>query len=257
VPDFHAIRRAIAIDRDDRDRSVFRAALTRILGRHPRDAIALAAVAAAAGAILVNALQLQPGPHPAPIFKIRPRPVASAEAAATVPLPRARPSDAAAAKVEPAARSRTDIVADIQRELAKRNFYDGPADGISGPKTDAAIRDFAQAAGLKVAGEPTEELLRALARSPIKASPGRGPGAAPARVDPIAELIAPSPKRVLAVQRALAEAGYGQVKPTGIFGPDTRAAIEKFERERKLPITGQISDRLMRELSALTGQPLE
>jgi peptidoglycan hydrolase-like protein with peptidoglycan-binding domain len=260
VPDFPASHRAIAIDRDDRDhdRSVFRAALTRVLGRHPRDAIAFAAVAAAAGAILVNALQLQPGPHPAPIFKIRPRPVASAEAAsAAVPLPRVRPSDAVAAKAEPAARSRTDIVADIQRELAKRNFYDGPADGISGPKTDAAIRDFAQAAGLKVAGEPTEELLRTLARSSVKASPGRGTAAAPAHVDPIAELIAPSPKRVLAVQRALAEAGYGQVKPTGIFGPDTRAAIEKFERERKLPITGQISDRLMRELAALTGQPLE
>ena len=62
---------------------------------------------------------------------------------------------------------------------------------------------------------------------------------------------------MLAVQRALAEAGYGQIKPTGAYGPDTRAAIEKFERERKLPITGQISDRLVRELAALTGGPLE
>ncbi len=259
MPDLHATYRAIAVDRDrfiDDDRSVFRAALMRVLGRHPRDAIALAAVVAAAGAILVNALNLQPGPHPAPIFKIRPRPVASADTV-TVPVPRPRPPDVASAKGETAARSRADIVADIQRELAKRNFYEGPADGISGPKTDAAIRDFAQAAGLKVAGEPTEELLRTLARSSVKAPPGRGNAVAPPRVDPIAELIAPSPKRVLAVQRALADYGYGQVKPTGTFGPDTKAAIEKFERERKLPITGEISDRLMRELAALTGQPLE
>jgi peptidoglycan hydrolase-like protein with peptidoglycan-binding domain len=261
VPDLDATYRAIAVDRDhfdDGDRSILREALTRVFGRRPRDTIALAAIAVAAGAILVNALQLQPGPHPAPIFKIRPRPVASAEAVNTLASLPARPADVPAAKAEAApARARTDIVADIQRELAKRNFYDGPADGISGPKTDAAIRDFAQAAGLKTAGEPTEELLRTIARSPVKAPAGRGNAAASPRVDPIAELIAPSSKRVLAVQRALAEAGYAQIKPTGVFGPDTKAAIEKFERERKLPITGQISDRLMRELAALTGQPLE
>jgi peptidoglycan hydrolase-like protein with peptidoglycan-binding domain len=260
VPDLDATYRAVAVDRDrfdDDERSLWRAALTRVLGRSPRDAIALGAVAVAAGAIIVNALQLQPGPHPAPIFKIRPRPVATAEAVNTLASLHARPADIAPAKSETAApRARADIVADIQRELARRNFYDGPADGISGPKTDAAIHDFIQAAGLKVAAEPTEDLLRALARSPVKAS-ARGAGAAQARVDPIAELIEPSSKRVLAVQRALAEAGYAQIKPTGVFGPDTRVAIEKFERERKLPITGQISDRLMRELAALTGEPLE
>lgn len=74
--------------------------------------------------------------------------------------------------------------------------------------------------------------------------------------DPIAQLIAPS-KRVLAVQRALADFGYGQLKPTGLYDPETRTAIEKFERDRRLPVTGQISDRLVRELTAMTGRPLE
>ena len=41
------------------------------------------------------------------------------------------------------------------------------------------------------------------------------------RNDPIAELIAPS-QRVLAVQRALADFGYGQIKPTGVVGPEPR-----------------------------------
>ena len=79
---------------------------------------------------------------------------------------------------------------------------------------------------------------------------------ASAHDDPIARLLAPAP-RVLAVQRALAEFGYGQIKPTGIVGPETKAAIEKFERDRHLPVTGEISDRLIRELSALTGRRLE
>ena len=254
MADLDETYRVAAADRgrfDDGERSLWRAALTHAFGRNPRDTIALGVVALAVGAILVNALHLQPGPHPAPIFKIRPRPVAS-PAPAAVPLP--RPAVRADA-VNASGRARSDVVADIQRELAKRNFYDGPADGLSGPKTDAAIRDFIQAAGLKLAAEPTEDLLRALVRSAVKA-PARG-GAGPARVDPIAELIEPSARRVLAVQRALAEAGYGQIRPTGSYNPETRAAIEKFERERKLPITGQISDRLVRELAALTGGPLE
>ena len=63
--------------------------------------------------------------------------------------------------------------------------------------------------------------------------------------------------RVIALQRALAEYGYGQIKATGIIDGDTRTAIEKFERERKLPVTGQVSDRVTRELAAITGRPLE
>ena len=63
--------------------------------------------------------------------------------------------------------------------------------------------------------------------------------------------------RVAAVQRALTEYGYGQLKPTGVIGADTQAAIQKFERARRLPVTGQVSDRLVRELVATIGHPIE
>ena len=42
----------------------------------------------------------------------------------------------------------------------------------------------------------------------------------------------------------LSEFGYGQIKPSGILDEATSAAIEKFEREHKLPVTGRLSDRL-------------
>jgi hypothetical protein len=77
----------------------------------------------------------------------------------------------------------------------------------------------------------------------------------PERHDPIAELLEPG-NRTVAVQRALTEFGYGQIKPTGTVGPETRAAIEKFERERKLPVTGQVTERLTRELTTMKGGPL-
>ena len=92
--------------------------------------------------------------------------------------------------------------------------------------------------------------------SNAKAPSGRAAAPAPVRNDPIAELIAPT-KRVLAIQRALADFGYGQIKPTGVYDAGTQAAIEKFERDRRLPVTGQISDSLVRELAAMTGRPLE
>jgi peptidoglycan hydrolase-like protein with peptidoglycan-binding domain len=55
----------------------------------------------------------------------------------------------------------------------------------------------------------------------------------------------------------LSDFGYGQIKATGVYDADTRASIERFERERKLPVTGQISERVVRELGAMTGRPLD
>jgi Putative peptidoglycan binding domain len=74
--------------------------------------------------------------------------------------------------------------------------------------------------------------------------------------DPIADLIDPSP-RIAAVQRALSQYGYGQIKPTGVLDDATAAAIEKFERGHKLPVTGRISDRLVSDLAAMVGHPLD
>ena len=90
----------------------------------------------------------------------------------------------------------------------------------------------------------------------------RAPGkpeapAARARPDPIADILAGPSPRVAAVQRALSEFGYGPLKATGHYGSETIAAVKKFERERKMQVTGEISPRLLQELSALTGKPIE
>jgi peptidoglycan hydrolase-like protein with peptidoglycan-binding domain len=169
---------------------------------------------------------------------------------ATIPAPAAAPT--------PPARPSAAVVADIQRELSRRGFYDGVVDGRYGPRTDASIRDFEQAAGLKPSTAPDEALLRAIQRSTVRSKAGlRPPAPIPqAKPDPIADMIAPS-KQVVAVQRALSEFGYGQIKPTGIVDPETQSAIQKFERERKLPVTGQLSHRVVRELASITGRPLE
>lgn len=225
-----------------------------------KDLFAAVAMLIGACAIASNALFLQKGPHPYPMF--RPQRAASAPApvatpvpandpAAPVALPRPRPAELAP-DPQQTARSQTDIVIDIQKELAKRGFFEGVADGVYGAKTDSAIRDFEQAAGLKPGGGPNEAFLRVVAQSRVKAPPPE----ATRQGDPIAEMIAPS-KRITAVQRALADYGYGQLKITGVLDKDTQDTIEQFERSRKLPVTRQVTPRLVRELSAMTGRPLE
>jgi Putative peptidoglycan binding domain len=59
------------------------------------------------------------------------------------------------------------------------------------------------------------------------------------------------------VQRALAEFGYGQVKASGLLDDATSAAIVKFERDHNLPNSGRVSDRLVKELTAMVGHPID
>jgi putative peptidoglycan binding protein len=114
-----------------------------------------------------------------------------------------------------------------------------------------------------VEAEPqaVKEDRRSIAPVPVMPKAKPNMAAAPAHQDPIAELIAPLPApskpHMLAIQHALADFGYGQIKPTGVYDNDTRTAIEKFERERNLPADGQVSDRFVRELAAMTGRSLE
>ena len=237
-----------------RQHDIERGTVAATIARHPREFVGTIMATGATVAIFVNALFLQHGPHPAPIFAARP-PV---QHPAPVAAPQAPAISAPAPQVQDT-RTAGQIIGDIQRELHKRGYYDGAVDGIWGGKTDAATRDFLQAAGLKLDATPNAALLNVIASAAVKpVPPAPIPATAPARHDPIAELIAPSPsKRVLAVQRALADFGYGQIKPTGVLDNDTRAAVDKFEREHSLPIDGQISDRFVRELAAMTGRPLE
>ncbi len=226
-----------------------------LIVRYPRESVGILLATCAVLAVYSNALFMQKGPHPAPIFAARPHIVTPAVIAPRLVTPVARPAvvRAPVPAATPAPMNRVQLIVEIQRALSKRGFYDSIADGIWGAKTDAGMREFARAAKLTINPEASEEMLRALSASNVtrNAAP-----AAPPRNDPIAALIAPS-QRVMAIQRALTEFGYGQITPSGTYDADTRTAIEKFERDRNLPVTGDISDRFVRDLAAMTGRPLE
>jgi hypothetical protein len=60
---------------------------------------------------------------------------------------------------------------------------------------------------------------------------------------------APRNGNAISVQQALARLGYYRGRIDGSIGPGTREAIMRFERRNGMPVTGVISDRLLRALN--------
>jgi len=207
---------------DDESRGVM-AFLIRPFLNSPKDALAILVAAAMVAAIIGNALFMQAGRHPSPMFG-RAVPVAFPAPAATPvnPMPRSRPLEADAKPAE------------VRAAETKPQAQPEPR----------ANDPMGQLVAKTAAVSPTP------AAAPAMRPPAPIPAAA--KADPTA-----AQRRVAAVQRTLTDFGYAQLRPTGVAGTDTQAAISKFEKERKLPVTGQVSDRLVRELSAVTGRPIE
>ncbi|MGE4373296.1 MAG: peptidoglycan-binding domain-containing protein [Xanthobacter sp.] len=67
----------------------------------------------------------------------------------------------------------------------------------------------------------------------------------------------PTSPRTYAVQRALARLGYGPLKVDGVEGAQTRQAIQRFQQDRRLPVTGEMDTRLLQELSSVSGIKLQ
>lgn len=191
----------------------------RVLLHSPKDLLAGSLAFAAVGAIVANAMFMQAGHHPSPMFGSSvTMPLASLPAN---PLPRPRPVEADTDDVRPA-------------ELR-----------TSETKAAETKADDSVASVIRPSVPPHAHSPRPPA--PIPAS---------AHSDPVADLINAT-RRIAAVQRRLTEYGYGQLKPTGTVGTDTQAAIRKFEQTRRMTVTGQMSDHLVRELVAMTGRPID
>lgn len=292
-------------------------AVARLVGRYPRSVGGFSAFAVAFGFVAANALWYQPGHHPSPIFSTRdvsdfnalagitrhpqvePDPAdvtsfkieraadASAEsksAAASGDKLAAAPQTPAATSAQPSAADapadNAALVVSVQNELARRGLYDGLADGVIGPRTEAAITVFQKSIGVEANGLVGPELLAALKsdRSVTAAVPKSRPpeDLSTAAADPVAAAIrnaskvvatAPASKRptpaalpvalrgtaadaalIMEIQRGLANIAYTDVSVDGVAGEQTRNAIRRFERHYRLPETGEPSEAVLKKL---------
>ena len=215
--------KAAAIEAEER-----RGLMMRIFLHSPKDVLAGLLAAAAICAILANALFLQAGRHPSPMFgSVVTLP--SPQTAVASPLPRPRPVELVS---EPPEIRPVEV-----RGADPKHVEIKSAD----PKGDSKNPDPLANLVVRSTGAPTA----------APANVARPPAPIPATTQ------SAGARRVASVQRALTQYGYGQLKPTGAVGADTQAAISKFERDRKLPVTGQMSDRLVKELTAMIGHPID
>ena len=136
------------------------------------------------------------------------------------------------------------LIQDIQRDLASMSMYDGEIDGLNGPQTRAAIINYEKKYEMTARGLASPRLLEHIRFNKrileaVKSSPAlEKPGA---------------DHKVHLVQTGLAELGYSPGPVDGVLGEQTKQAIREFERHRRLRVTGEVSDKLIRELHKMTG----
>lgn len=206
----------------------------RVLLHSPKDTLAGLVAVAAIAAIVANALFLQTGRHPAPMFGTVINLPAPSSVPLPNPLPRPRPVGADTSPLEPRATEFRAESKPVESKPAERMAEKAPEKPV---EATASTRS----------NDPMTNLVKATTSTPPAAL--RPPAPIPAQ--------GPAARRIAGVQRALSEYGYGNLKITGTMSGETQAAIQKFEREHKMQVTGQVSDRLLRELAAAIGHPVE
>lgn len=187
----------------------------RVSARHPTLVVTSLAVMGGAGIFAWNATMQQTMRHPAPLLAGTKPVLAKADQ-----LKRAEVSTPTTTGAVPV-----------------------PPPRPSGPDAIGSI--------IRAAEAPTEPKPRAAEAKPRPAE--SKPKAAEAKPAAPAEAKRASQPRVASAQKALAKLGYGPVTADGLMGSGTRTALEKFERDKKLPVTGELSPRTVKQLASLSG----
>ncbi|MEP0234176.1 peptidoglycan-binding domain-containing protein [Roseibium sp.] len=209
-----------------------------------------AVVMALTGCLIVaNAVSLQPGRHPAPFFATRDRPQAI------------EPDDRRGIVVQEV----SALVLDLQTSLRRIGIYEGPLDGLMGPATERSIRHYERLHGRLETGEATDELLAliTLQGAVVAASGPPVPRPKPIGASALAAKTVSAPPlepenpRLARIQQLLSDLGYGPLSTDGVMGDNTSSAIQRFELDRGLPITGELTPAVVERLEMVSGKRVD
>ena len=129
----------------------------------------------------------------------------------------------------------------VQQALQRQGLYNGRADGVWGPDSQAALERFQQSHGVQVTGQlnqatlatlgiPAEQLLAAGQPAPPPATP----------VAPIAG-NALSRASIQAVQSRLRSLNFYRGPVDGVWGGETQRAVERLQQGHGLEANGQLN----------------
>lgn len=124
----------------------------------------------------------------------------------------------------------SERVRTLQLRLRRAGASPGPVDGLFGPLTEAAVRRFQGREGLAVDGLVGPLTTAALKREAALIAPGAGYG------DPDGS------ERVRSLQRRLRQAGADPGPVDGRFGPQTEAAVRRFQGRQGLEVDGLVDE---------------
>jgi len=138
--------------------------------------------------------------------------------------------------------------------LLQRERHPAPLFGFSQPKRPSAAPAPAPAPPPKPASLENSAPPAPSSAALPPSRPADAAQSAPPPSDPIAELLAGETHSdgshlILAAQTALAKLGYS-VKPDGKEGAATEQALREFEKARGLPSGAEITERLVKQLTA-------
>lgn len=135
-------------------------------------------------------------------------------------------------------------IKEVQQRLRQLGFYSGADDGIWGRDSQAALERFQQSRGLQVVGQLNQATVATLGLNPndLLASgqiPAAGSVTAAQQQAVTGQPLNPDVVRTIQVK--LRQLGFYTGQADGVWGPNTQAAIERFQQSRGLQATGQLN----------------
>ncbi len=146
--------------------------------------------------------------------------------------------------------SAANTLYDAQLALTEMGYHPGPADGVMGHKTQEALKRFQRDNHLPMTGQADPQTM-AILRRHVPQAPGKQ--MAPQH-NPQPQVVhknpspAPHGLSVMATQRILASLGYHPGPADGQMGNRTHDALQQFQRDNHLPVTGQLDSRTQEQL---------
>ncbi|MEL6947118.1 MAG: peptidoglycan-binding domain-containing protein [Pseudomonadota bacterium] len=215
--------------------------------------------------IIINAVWFQEGRHPAPLFATRTvdgvRPIAVEDDKRQAAKP-ATGTQVANLNDDGNTDMSRELVREVQSVLAARGYYKGKIDGLYGNRTRRAIVGFQRDHSMAQSGRPSWRLVTQVLMSK-SARPNEVP--IPKQSDvvnvPINKVktiaLSTAPKKepvsglIARIQKGLRAYGYEDLTVDGKMGQQTATAIQRFQLDYGMKITGEPSERVLKKLKSI------